>query len=551
MQFKELKKLARFNDIVAILIKYGFYEIVERLELRGARSLQKSNPHQEEKSVYIRIRSALEDLGPTFVKFGQIMSLRPDLLPKEFLQELEKLQDDVPPDDSDDILAIIEQGLGRSALEIFSAFDVRPIAAASLSQVYRGVLICNGKTVAVKVQRPGILANIRSDLDILESICRFLDQQFVALKPYDLPKLVRTIRTTLINELDFTLELRNMRVARSYAAGTEIRIPETYEEYSCETVLVMEYVTGVKFKDIIPGSVYDTQRYAQIGMHAIAKQILGDGFFHADPHPGNLLIDENMQLCIVDWGMVGRLTEKDRFMLIELLKAIVDRDSDALLTGFLRLCSTRGKVVEPRILERELLAVLDNHYYSVPIKDMNIGQLLMSITNLIRIHQLQLQPDLVIMIKALVTAEGSVRRAYPEMDVIAEIRDYVYEVAAKRYHPEVLWRNFRNIFINLWFSQYELPSQLKNIISKMENGELGFLLHLEKLEQLMSSVEHASNRLTTAIITGSIIIGSSMIITTGIEPYLFGYPALGVIGYLFSVLLGIWLLIVILRNKRN
>lgn len=550
MQLNDFRKLARFKDIVAILVKYGFDEIVERLEVPGAGYLRQIHPHRQDISVYARIRLALEDLGPTFIKFGQIMSLRPDLLPKEFLQELEKLQDDVPPDDSEDIVKIVEQGLGRPVSDIFAEFNDKPLAAASLSQVYRGVLKIEGKTVAVKVQRPGIAANIKSDLDILESICRFLDHQVDDLKTYDLPKVVHTVRATLIKELDFTLELRNMNIARAYAADTEIHIPATYEQYSSETVLVMEYVLGVNFKEIVPGSAYDTQPIARMAIHALARQILEDGYFHADPHPGNLLIDEDMKLCIIDWGMVGRLTEKDRFMMIELLKAIVDRDSDALLHSFLRLCQTRGRLIEPRVLERELLAVLDTHYYAVPIKDMNIGQLLLGLTALIREHELQLPSDLLIMIKALVTAEGSVRHAFPEMDVISEIREYVYQIALRRFSPEVLWRNLRNTFVNFWFSQNELPIQLKHIVTKLETGELGFLLHLEKLEQLMSSLENASNRLTTGIIAGSIIMGSSMIITTGIGPYIFGYPALGVVGYLLSVIMGMWLVITILRNKR-
>lgn len=549
MQFNELKKITRFKDIVAILVKYGFDEIVQRMELPGTDFIRKISPIEEDMQLYERIRCATEELGPTFVKFGQIMSLRPDLLPNELLTELEKLQEDVPSFELADVELMIEKSLGEPIKEVFSVFDVEPIAAASLSQVHRAVLKHDGHIVSVKIRRPGIVKMIQSDLDILETLAGFLDQKFDGLRTYDLPELVNVIRINLTKELDFNIELRNMKIARSYASETEIYIPKAYEEYSSEKLLVMEFVQGAKFKEVGPGSKYDAERLAKQGLHAAVKQILEDGFFHADPHPGNLLVTEDINLCIIDWGMVGRLTEKDRFELIDLLKAVVDKDSDALVHSLLRVCQARGKSIHPRAMERELLDILDT-YYAVPIKDMDLGQLLISLTRLIRNHQLRLPPDLVIMIKALVTAEGSARQAYPELNVISEIEEYVTHLAAQRFSPEIMWRNLRNTFSSIWASQRDIPRQIQQIISKLDRGDLGFHLQLDKLEQLVNTLESASNRLTTGIITGAIIMGSSMIITTGIGPYLFGLPALGVIGYLLSVVLGLWLVITILRTKK-
>ena len=549
MQFSELNKIKRFKDIVAILVKYGFDEIVQRMEPPGADYIRKISSVAENMELYERIRCAIEELGPTFIKFGQIMSLRPDLLPRELLAELEKLQEDVSALELPDIELMIEESLGKPIKEVFSTFDVEPTAAASLSQVHRGVLRHEGDIVSVKVQRPDVDKMIQSDLDILETIARFLDQKFDDLKTYDLPELVKVIRINLMKELDFSIELRNMKIARSYASESEVYIPKAYSQYSGEKLLVMEFVQGAKFKDVAPGSNYDAERVAKQGLLAAVKQILEDGFFHADPHPGNLLVTEDMNLCIIDWGMAGRLTERDRFELIDLLKAVVDKDSDALVHSLLRVCQTRGKTIQPRVMERELLDILDT-YYAVPIKDMDIGQLLMSMMTLIRNHRLRLPPDLVIMIKALVTAEGSARQAYPELDVVSEIKEYVTHLAAKRFSPEIVWRNLRNSLSSIWSSQREIPRQIQQIISKLDRGELGFHLQLDKLEQLVNTIENASNRLTTGIITGAIIMGSSMIITTGIGPYLFGFPALGVIGYLLSVVLGLWLVITILRTKK-
>jgi ubiquinone biosynthesis protein len=549
MHINDLKKIRRFKDIIGTLMKYGFDEIVQRIELPGSDFIQKIGSFRKEMGLYERIRLAIEDLGPTFVKFGQIMSMRPDLLPMELLSELEKLQDDMPAFDIKEVELSVEENLGMPLQEVFSVFDIEPLAAASLSQVHRGVLKQEGHIVAVKIQRPGIESKIRSDLDILETLAGFLDQKLDDFKTYQLPELVQVIRRGLIKELNFLTEVRHMKIARSYAEETEIYVPSVYEQYCSKEILVMEFVQGAKYKEVVPGSGYESERIAKQGLTAAVKQILEDGFFHADPHPGNLLITKDMKLCIIDWGMVGRLTEKDQFDLLYLLKAVTDKNSDALVQGLLRICRNTGEKIDPRVVERELLDILDA-YYAVPIKDVDIGHLLMSMTELIRKHQLQLPTEFVIMVKALVTAEGSARQANPDLDIISEIKEYVTRLARQRYHPEVVWRNFRDSFSTLWVLQRDLPLQIQKIISKLEKGRIKFNFHLHMLEQLVNSLENASNRLTTGIITGAIIIGSSMIITTGIGPFIFGLPALGVIGYLLSVVLGLWLIITILRSKK-
>ena len=549
MHLTDIKKLNRFRSIVTILAKYGFDEIIDRLEVPGADFLHRIGPVDSSLKLFERIRIVIEELGPTFVKFGQIMSLRPDLLPEELLVELEKLQDNVPPVDSAKIVPVIEKSLGRPIAEVFSEFDFEPVAAASLSQVHRGILKENGAIVAVKAQRPGIVKGITSDLDILDTICRFLDQQFEELRCYNLPELAATVRRTLMQELDFKNELNNINIARSYAVQTDVFIPIPYGKYSSKKLLVMEFFDGVKLKDLLPTKGDEREQIARLGLQTVVQQILEDGFFHADPHPGNLLVSSDMRLCLIDWGLVGRLTEQDRFMLIEILSAVVDRDSQALVDGFLQLCRARGKKTNRKSLERGLLNILDS-YYALPIKDVDIGGLLRGLLALLRDHNLQLPIDMVIMIKALVTAEGSARLVFPELSVIDELKGNVHQLANERYKPGVLWRGMRRSFADFFTIQRELPRHLLQIIDKIEDGELSFKFHLEKLESLVSTMESASNRLTTGIITGSIIMGSSMIVTTGVGPFLFGLPALGVIGYLLSVVLGLWLVITILRTKK-
>lgn len=549
MHLSELKNISRFKDIVTVLLKYGFEEIVRRMELPGAGLVRKIAVQDQDAGIYERIRKALEELGPTFVKFGQIMSLRSDLLPKALLGEIEKLQDEVAAMPFSDVESVVQESLGKPVDAVFSVFDVTPIASASLSQVHRAVLEKEGHIVSVKVQRPGIRKTITADLDILEALADFLDQKFSELKAYDLPELVQVIRRQLLTEIDFTTELRNMRIARSFSADTPILVPGVYESYCTEKLLVMEFVQGARYNEAIQDTALDNERIAKQGLASAIKQILEDGFFHADPHPGNLLVTEETNLCLIDWGMVGRLTEKDRFELTELLKCVVERNSDGLTHSLLRLCRPIGDVVEPTKIERDVLTILDA-YHAVPIKQMNVGHFLLDIMSLIRDHRLRLPANYVIMIKALVTAEGSARQAYPDLNVVAEIEAPVTRLARARFKPDVIWRNLRNSLANLWAFQRELPRQIQQIVSKLDSGDLGLQLHLDKLERLSDSMENASNRLTMAIIAGAIIMGSSMIITTGIGPFILGLPALGVIGYLLSVVMGLWLIITILRSKK-
>ena len=548
MDFSTIAKLRRFKDIVTILLSYGLDEVVQRLNFPGAKLIKRIYTVEQEMGIYERIRCVLEDLGPTFVKFGQIMSLRPDLLPSDLLFELSKLQDKVPPVEFSEIRAVVEKGLGQSLENVFSAFDDEAIAAASISQVHRAVLKKDGAIVVAKVRRPGIRKKIQADLDILESIAQRLHNNSDDLAPYDLPNLVGVVRRSLIREIDFRTEAQNLRIASAFASETEVQIPKVYNEYCSEHLLVMEYVPGEKIRDIDPDRE-DALRLAKQGLNAAIKQILEDGFFNADPHPGNLLITADMHLCILDWGMVGHLTERDRYELIGLLKSIIDKDSDALVNVLLRLSKIDGGSIDNRALERELLAILNN-YFAVPIRDVNIGKLLLAIMTLLRNYHLQLPTELVIMVKALVTAEGTARLVYPELDVVSEARNYISRLAEQRYNPGNLWRSLQTNVSNIWAAQRDIPRQLLNIFSKLERGDLGLRFHLDKLERLVNTLENSSNRLTAGIIVASLIMGSSMIITTGVGPFIFGFPVLGVIGYFISTVIGLWLLIIILRAKK-
>ncbi|MFZ7113103.1 MAG: ABC1 kinase family protein [Desulfatiglandales bacterium] len=548
MDLKALASLGRFKDIVTILMKYGFNDLVDRFDIPGIGLFERIHKVDHELGTFERIRCALEDLGPSFVKLGQIMSLRPDLLPPELIVELSKLQDDVAPVKFSQIKETVEKDTMGPLHETFSIFDAEPLAAASISQVHRGVLR-DGRIASIKVQRPGIRSNITADLDILAVIADQLHERIDDLKLYDLPNLVRVTRRNLLRELDFKREARNMKIASAHNdKNLEIYIPEVYEEYCTEHLLVMEYVQGTKLKELEEGALADPELTAKQGLKAAIKQILDDGFFHADPHPGNLLITGDERICLMDWGLTGRLSERDRREIIDLMKSVVDKDGEAMVHAVLRISNGDG-TTDQRGLERELLDILDS-YYAVPIKKMDIGQLLMGVTEVLRTYRLSLPPDFVIMIKALVTAEGTARLVYPDLDIVSEAKDYISSLALDRFKPKYLWRSLRFSLSQFFSLQKEMPRRMLEVLDKADRGELTLGFRHENLGGLRNTLDNITNRLTFGIIIAAMIIGSSMIITTGIGPLLFGFPALGVIGYIISGLLGLWLVFNIIRRRR-
>ena len=551
MEIKAIANLGRFKDILVTLAKYGFDDVAERLQLPGKPVTRVPRSRDAEMSSWKRIRHVMEDLGPTFIKFGQLLSLRPDLIPSPLISELRKLQDEVAPESFEDIRKTLEEGLQKPLEEVFAVFEEAPLAAGSLAQVHRAVLREGREPVAVKVQRPGIRRIIDTDLYILQVIARELDERMEAARVYDLPNLVRELKKSLFREIDFRREGRNMKIVRAnFAHVPHVRIPKVHDAYSCERILVMELVRGVKLRDLLPDAPVDREDLAVKGLMATIKQILEDGFFHADPHPGNLLIAENRELWLLDWGLMGRLSQEARYELIDFIHAIVEKDGERVTEMLLDFTDSAHRPdINRRRFEREILDLLDA-YHSVSLGEFHLGQLMMEMTALLREYRLKVPMDLAIMIKALITAEGLASELYPDLDIFKEAEPYVRKLTMQRWKPGVLWRNLRRTLVHAMALQKQLPRGLSTILEKIQTGDLRFHLEHENLGGLLSTLENISNRLTLGVIIAAMIIGSSMIITTGISPHLFGFPALGIVGYVISGILGLWLTVNILRSRK-
>lgn len=549
MKIKTIANLGRFKDIVFTLIKYGFGGMVEHLDFPGKHEKKGASYVDRRLGTYERFRMALEDLGPTFIKFGQIMSLRSDLLPKELVLELGKLQDEIAPVDFSLIRKVIEENIGHPMEELFILFEEKPIAAASLSQVHRAVLKESRQAVAVKVQRPNIRNTIETDLNILEAIADQIHDRLSEYKIYDFPGLVRLTRRNIQRELNFSREARYMAIARAGLGEMKgVYIPKAFIDLCTPSLLIMELIEGKKLKELDLKNLENPEPLARRGLKVTIKQILEDGFFHADPHPGNLLITKDHVLCILDWGMVGRLTEGERFDLIDFLFAIVDQDSKKLVDALLVIAKAEEEI-DHRRLERDLIDILDS-YLSTPLKDLNLGALILEITDLLREYRLRLPPDLFVMLKALITAEGTARLIYPELDVVSQAEPFLRKAAAKRFSPGFLMKKFQNAISGILTYRGDLNRRFVRIIEKVDRGELNIRFEHKNLGGLRNTLENISSRLTFGIIIAAMIIGSSMIITTGVKPLLFGFPAFGMIGYIISAIAGLWLIYNIIKTRR-
>ena len=548
MAWTALTNMKRLKEIVVILLRYGFRDVAQRLDLPGVSAGEEGADHGH-LTTWSRIRHALEDLGPTFVKFGQIMSQRPDLLPADLVAELAKLQDQVRPEPFDQVRRSLEKALGRRVEEVFSEIDQIPLASASMSQVHRAVRADDGRVVAVKIRRAGITAKVTSDLDLLAALAHRLHENVEELRLYDIPRVVENTRYTMLRELDFSREGRNLRIARAnLASDPGVAVPKVHPDLTGHAVLTMELVQGRRLTELDGLAPEQGRDMARAGLRSVVTQILHHGFFHADPHPGNLMLLDDGRVCFLDWGMVGRLMSRDRNQLVDFIKAAVDRDAEWFtesLMGFV----DHPPQVDRRGLETELADMLES-YYALDLDQVDLGGFLTEVAETLRRHSLGVPSSFAVMIKALVTAEGTARRLYPGLNVAAEAEPLIRDLALERSKPGALWRRFRTFFRHLADFGEELPRRAVSLGEKLEQGQLSIGFEHKNLQGLIDSLEGSTNRLTLGLIIAAMLIASSLIITTGLKPHLFGFPALGVIGYSISGVLGLWLMITIIRSRR-
>ncbi|MEA2030375.1 MAG: AarF/UbiB family protein [candidate division Zixibacteria bacterium] len=550
------RHMRRYRQILSILIKYGFGDVVDvtRKDLIsrfGDKIAPLFGKHVDSSmSRAERLRHAAEELGPTFIKLAQVLSMRSDLVPSDITIELQKLQDEVSSFSYEEVRTIISEELGQEPEAAFSFIDEQPLAAASIAQVHRATLH-NGRQVVIKIQRPNIEDVINVDLEILSDLAKVLVRYSLNSVVSDPVAVVEEFDRSIHRELDFLSEGRNInRFRRMYADDHTVLIPNFYPELSSSRVLVMDFVDGIKASDLeeLVRKGLDRTVIAERGAQLILKQVFQHGFFHADPHPGNILVLEDNVIVPLDYGMVGNLDESTIEALGSALAGIIHKDTNRILRAFDALGITHD--IANRIALRTDINSLVNQYYEVPLKELQVSDLLKEIFKIFRAHQMTLSSNLSLMLKALVTVEGLGRLLHPDFDMVSEVRPYVRRIMYRRYDPRRRFRDLLNVFDDFSNLVEELPQSIRGTLRKINAGELRIQFEHRNLEKLTKEINQSSNRISSAVIIAALIIGSSLVMQVPSGPSLFGFPLIGVIGYLIASVLGLLLLWNIFRSRR-
>jgi len=553
---RSYRHMQRYRQILTVLFKYGFGDLIDTLKIEqyleiGLQMISRKRREKiETLSRAVRVRMVLEELGPTFLKMGQILSTRPDLLPVEFMQELSKLQDEVPPFPFSEVEAAIKEDLQKPVEQIFSSFDEQPLAAASIGQVHKARML-DGKNVVVKIQRPGIQRTIEVDMEIMMHLAGLMERH---LEGWDIQRPTRVVEEftrTLERELDYTLEAAHMeRFARQFEDEPAVYVPQVYREATTSRVLTMEHISGVKVSDIdrLEKEGLDRSEIAQQGLILIMKQIFVYGFFHADPHPGNIFVLPDNVICYMDFGMMGRLDLEARERFADLIMSIVHRDEREAAKALLRLTFSEEGVDYPA-LERDVAEFMDQHCYR-PLKDVELGALLHQFLEVATRHRLGIPPDLFLTIKALSTVEGLGRVLDPDLDVIEQAAPFIKRIQLNRIHPSRIRKDMVDSGTDLFHLLKDIPREVRAILKMARQGKIKMEFEHRGLEPMLATNDRISNRLSFAIVLASLVIGSSLIVLSDIPPKWHEIPIIGLIGFLFAGFMGFWLLISIIRSGR-
>jgi len=550
------RDLGRLNEILGVLVRHGFGDTVRRLGLADALERAGHALNREHAADLARVeppvqvRLALEELGPTFVKFGQILAGRADLFGAEWIAEFEKLHARVPPVPLERLRPQLLEDLGAEPEQVFARFNPEPLAAASIAQVHRAAL-ADGREVVVKIRRPGIVEVIEADLRLLERLAALAEAELPALQPYRPQQLVREFARSLKRELDLAAECRHAeRIAANLSGLPEIVIPRVDWAHTGQRLNVQDWIDGIpgnELQRLTPEAGFDRRLLAQRGARAVLKMIVEDGLFHADPHPGNVFYLPGNRIAFIDFGMVGRLSQRRREELLALLLGLVEREP-AAVADVLIDWTDHHEAIDTARLETAIESFVDQ-YHGVPLADLHLGQMLADVTSILREHRLGLPPDLALLIKAFVSLEGMGRGLDPAFHMAAEALPLLKRVLRARYQPRALarrgWAALRQAFGTL----EQLPGDLAKLLRNARRGRVQVAIELAHLKRVGDQLDRAANRLALALVIAALIVGSSIVMKVQGGPTLFGLPAFGFLGFAGAVAGGLWLVRAIWRSS--
>lgn len=550
------RHLNRYRQILSILIKFGFGDLIDMLNLEqyielGIQMISRKPRAREEKLTRAeRMRMAVEELGPTYVKLGQILSTRPDMLPADWIHEFSKLQDAVPPHPFDAMCKIIETELHAPLATVFSFVSDTPIASASIGQVHRGRLK-SGEDVAIKIQRPDIERTIVIDLEIMLHLATLMERHVEEVALHRPVKIVEEFARTLEKELDYSIEAANMaRFSRNFQQNPTVHVPRVYTRVSTARVLVMEFVEGIKVSQIerIDAAGMDREQIVVHGADLILEQVLIHGFFHADPHPGNVFVLPDHVICLLDFGIVGAVDRETREEFVDLVDSIVQQDEKRIVCSLLKLTEW-DREPDMRRFERDMADFLAQHFFK-PLQEIEIGKFLHQMLAVAFRHRLRIVPDIFLMIKTLATLEGVARQLNPEFDMMVRAAPFVMKVRLEKYSPQRILSELTLRVSALLQLTDQFPKEILDVIRLIRQKRLRIKIEHHGLEPMLATHDQISNRISFSIIIAALLIGSALIVISKTPPFIFGISLIGIIGFLAAAVMGVWLLIAILRKGK-
>ncbi len=523
----------RLAEVLQILVKHGFADVINRLGITGSlpsriarRWMGGEEPDSAPDTIGARTRAALTELGPTFVKLGQVLSTRPELIGNDIALELSVLQDRVPPVPFEEIEGALERAISGPIEEVYAEFDRSTVASASLSQVYRARLH-DGVDVAVKVQRPNVSQVVRSDLNLLRSLAEWVVEHVEDFDWMDPVGTVDEFERSILRELDLTIEAGIIeRFASDFSDTDLVFVPEIYRDISNDTVLVMDWVDGVRIDDVarFPERNCDPERVALNGCEMISRQVFEHRLFHADPHPGNIFVTRDNVIAFLDFGMVGHLERGDASAMVDLLRAIFEEDAAECVRALLRL--TTAVDVEDRIaLEHEVADFVAFRARTV-IGGGRLGETIETLTDILHRYHLQLAPRFSLLLKSLATIESTARTLDPDLDIIPIMQPHVETIIAERYDPKAIAAEVQRQGLSLVRLARGLPEDVHDLVSMARRGKLKIQLEHEELTKIARVTDRAGSRIAIGIVIASLILGSSVVLASGV-----GYSTLAFAGF--------------------
>ena len=549
-------RLRCYRHIMAVLAKYGFGEVTGALRSRLSLRLgEKVAPSQAEPAVATgtrpaRVRLALEELGPTFIKLGQLLSTRPDLISPEYIKELEHLQDQVAPEPSDRIMAQLRRELGGHIENTFEQFDEEPIAAGSIAQIHRAVTR-DGLHVAVKVRKPDIVEKIRAECEILQDLAGVLKSALFGHESIDLEEMVAEFTEAVSKETDLANERRNqLRFSMLFADDPSVHIPEVYEDYCTAGVLTMEYIDGIKptNKQAIAERGLDCRILARRVAQFVLRQMFEFGFFHTDPHPGNFFLLADNVLAPIDFGQVARLSVQDRRFFNEIVLSIVDRDATDIVRSLER-DEMLGEQTDVHKLTADIEQLIDT-YHDFRLKDVPFGTIGMKTFDLFRHNHVRPPTQFTLMLKSLMTIESVATSLDPEYRLVEALKPYARRSSLRDFEPKQVLRNLRRAMQGAGDLASRLPDDISSLLTKFRQGKLQVRVHHEHLETLTKTLDKSSNRVSFALIIAALLVASSLLVAQqGMVLGLLSFQTMGILGYIIAAIIGIWLIISIIRSR--